>query len=85
MAVDIIRVAYSRKKNDHREVYHPDPDCHHRDRIIKNGNVRWHAVSEIVVGGNITVPGGRRLSKCLDCNWPLGGQNSIVQEEESNS
>ena len=86
MAVDLIRVAYSRKKDDCYEVYHPDPDCHHRKRVIENSNVRWHEVSEIVVGGTITVAGGRRLSLCTTgCKWPPGGQNPISQEEESNS
>ena len=71
MVTDMTRVAYSRKKNDPAEVYHPDPDCQHRKRIKKNGNACWHEMSTISVSADITVRGGRRLRICKDCDWPL--------------
>ena len=67
MAVDMTIVVYSEKKNDPHEVYHPDPDCHHRKRIIKNNNAVWYEVSTIVIGGRITVSGRRKLTQCSDC------------------
>ena len=65
---DITKVAYSRKKNDPEEVYHPDMDCQHRKRI-KGTNLRWHDMSTLLVGEETTVRGGRKLRMCKDCNW----------------
>ena len=73
-----INVAYSRKKNDPEEVYHPDPDCQHRERIINNGNALWHKVSTFLVGEETTVDGGRKLRKCKDCAWTLQDETQTL-------